>query len=323
MPKYTVDYLYNEFKALASMRSDSKYANDAGYWTDGCCNWGARHVLKEDCQTMAREFTKMESLDDKAIAEEFKSCTKKSEFDFKKSDLNRRLNELGSGLHIRTGPSSSMFGICIIWSQQGMNHHVDDKLKECQRDISRLKSQIENTKYEWVEELKRVQLEIKEIEKRMEEKKQQAMNEKDPTIKQKLLAEIETDGELLRSKYEERNQYTDKFKYVNISKHVSDLVEKLKRAVEGKTDRPRGGGSGGNGSGGNRGSGGSSGNPFGDGNGGSGNGNQDSNKPPRQRKEKDQKDNSQMILIALAVIVILFLMTNQQKSQRDEEFDYY
>lgn len=31
MPKYTADYLYNEFKALASMRSGSQYANDAGY----------------------------------------------------------------------------------------------------------------------------------------------------------------------------------------------------------------------------------------------------------------------------------------------------
>jgi hypothetical protein len=70
--------------------------------------------LREDCQTMAREFTKMESLDDKTIAEEFKNCTKKSEFDFKKNDLTRKLNELNSGLHIRTGYSSSMFGVCCI-----------------------------------------------------------------------------------------------------------------------------------------------------------------------------------------------------------------
>ena len=32
MPKYTVDYLYNEFKGLASMRKGhSAYANDSTY----------------------------------------------------------------------------------------------------------------------------------------------------------------------------------------------------------------------------------------------------------------------------------------------------
>src|SRR5436305_6627433 len=104
----------------------------------------------------------------------------------------------------------------------------------------------------------------------MEENKKKAMKEKDPAIKQKLIAEIEKDEELLKAKYQERNNYTSKFKYIDISKHVSDLVERLKRAVEGKSDKPRGGSGGGGSSGGNRGSGSSS-DPFGSN--GRGNGN--------------------------------------------------
>ena len=40
MPNYyTADYLYNDFKALASMRkSNPAYANDSTYWDDGHCN---------------------------------------------------------------------------------------------------------------------------------------------------------------------------------------------------------------------------------------------------------------------------------------------
>jgi hypothetical protein len=31
MPKYSIDYLYQEFQALAGMRNSPEYENDAGY----------------------------------------------------------------------------------------------------------------------------------------------------------------------------------------------------------------------------------------------------------------------------------------------------
>jgi hypothetical protein len=63
---------------------------------------------------MARGFQKLESLNNKTIADEMQKCTTEQEFNFKKSDLARRINEISSQLHIRTGASSSVFGVCCI-----------------------------------------------------------------------------------------------------------------------------------------------------------------------------------------------------------------
>jgi hypothetical protein len=58
--------------------------------------------------------------------------------------------------------------------------------------------------------LKRIQLEIDEINRRMEENKQKAVRETDPIKKQALIDEIEADGRLLQQKYQEHQQHSNK-----------------------------------------------------------------------------------------------------------------
>lgn len=322
MPKYTVDYLYNEFSQLAGMRTDSKYANDAGYWTGGRCDWGGSHNLREDCGTLAKGFEKMESLDGKQITDELTNTANKGEFDFKKSTLLQKINEISSGLQARTGYSSSMFGVCIIWADQAMSPYVENKMQDCRRSLENLKSQLGTETYQWVEELKRLELEIRQIEQKMKENQQKALRETDPIKKQALIAEIESDGKLLQQKYREHQEHSNKFRF-DPSKHVSDMINGMKKAIE----RSNKGGSGGSG-----------GNPNkprkpnvpNDPFGGSNNGNRsnnlpdgnDSNRTPRKRNQPE-KSNQQMLLLAIAVIVVLFFLMNQKSDHsRYPDYDY-
>jgi hypothetical protein len=80
--------------------------------------------------------------------------------------------------------------------------------------------------------LKRVQFEINQIEARIEENRKKAAKETDPVSRAKILAEIEKDGELLKTKLEERNKYTDRFRHIDPSKYVERMIERMKRAIE-------------------------------------------------------------------------------------------
>src|SRR6185369_17799990 len=98
----------------------------------------------------------MESL--REIKEELKKCTSKSEYDAKKNNYIRKCEESLRGLQEKT-TSSSMFGVCIIWSDEGMDKHVISKLSSFQKDLTKLKGDLEREDYKWVQELKQLQLE--------------------------------------------------------------------------------------------------------------------------------------------------------------------
>ena len=67
----------------------------------------------------------------------------------------------------------------------------------------------------------------------MEEKKKKAMDPNlSPQEKLAILEEIEADGRLLQSKYEKRNELTNRFRHIDPSKHVSKLIERIKQAIE-------------------------------------------------------------------------------------------
>jgi len=321
MKGYTAEDLKKHFERCGRIRiGKNEFTNDAGYWTGGTCNWGANHNLLEDSRTIANSFAKIDDL--AKITEVLKNCHSNQEYEAKKANFIQKCDESINGLRPRCGPSSSMFGICIIWADQAMSPEVEKEIEKCKREVEKIKNAVAKASYKWVEELNRIQLEIDQIKKKMEETKRKAMNEKDPKKRAALLLEIEEDGKLLQQKYREHQEHSNKFGHIDPSKYVSGLVEAMKRAIE-KSDKSGNGGGGGNPNRPNRPN-----KPGGDsgGNGGGGSGDlpdDDPNKPPRQKREKAEKDNSQMILMVVAVIVILFLMTNQPKPQRDEEFDYY
>ncbi|CAJ0641874.1 2680_t:CDS:2 [Entrophospora sp. SA101] len=95
---YTTEEIYNKFKEL-----------------------GGSHNLREDCGTLARGFEKFESLNGEKITEELTKTLSKQDFDFKKSILLQKINEISSGLQART---------------------------ECRRELDTLRSQLGQETYQ-------------------------------------------------------------------------------------------------------------------------------------------------------------------------------
>ena len=129
-----------------------------------------------------------------------------------------------------------------------MKTHVESKLQECRRSLEQLKSQLGAEKYQYIEELRLLKLEQKQIEARMAENKRKAMNEKDPSKKAALLLLIEEDGKKLEENFRKQKAIpTSKINF-NPSEHVRRIMEGVRRALAEKGGRS----SGGSGSGGNR-----------------------------------------------------------------------
>lgn len=325
MVKYTAETLYNNFKGLAGMRKGNPaYDNDSTYWDGGRCNWGGSHNLREDCGTIARGFEKLDSLNQSTIMTELTSSTTSGEFESKKQNFLRKLSELSSGLQVRTGYSSSMFGICIIWADDAMSQHIESKLAEIRRELDQLKSKLGAEEYKFVEELKRIQFEIDEIKKRMEEKKKKAMDPNlTPQEKLAILEEIKEDGKLLEQKYKEHQQYSNKYRF-DASKHISDLIERMKRAIEGKSGNNRNPRSGGSGSGGNRRKPNNPNDPFGGGNWPDPDDGNIPSRTPKSRSSDQPQNNQQLILIVVAAAVVAFIMMQKpsSSSRYAEDYDY-
>lgn len=310
---YEAETLERQFRNLGgSRRGRKKYANDAGYWTGGHCNWGGSHTLKEDCKTLASSFTKVGNLKD--IQEDLKKCTSKSEYDAKKANYIRKCEEGLRGLQEKTA-SSSMFGVCCIWSDEAMDKHVISKLNSFQTSLTKLKGDLEREDYKWVQELKQLKLEEAQITKRMEENKRKTANETDPAKKALLLQMIEEDGKRLKSNLKRQQELSNKFTF-DPNKKVDDLIEAMKRAVERTGQKKTPGGSGRNRNPNNP-------NPESsddDDNGGDDN---DRVEPGSKKEEQSNflQSNPQLILLAgIALLVLFYLYSNQSKSEPYYDF---
>jgi hypothetical protein len=231
MGKYTVTELERAFKNAGRARKSKKeFANDATYWEGGHCNWGGSHNLREDCETLAKSFNKMETLGE--IKKELEKCTSKDEYETKKTNYIRKCEETLRGLQTQTSASSSMFGICIVWSHEAMDKHVASKLEVCRQGLEKLKGDLERESYKWVQEIKQLKLEQKQIQKRMEENKKKAADKNlDPAERALLMQLMEDDGKKLKSNLEKQKSIGKKFNF-DPDKYVEDLLEKMKKAVE-------------------------------------------------------------------------------------------
>lgn len=235
---YTAQEIEKQFRNLGrSRKGRKKYSNDAEYWDGGQCNWGGCHNLEKDCQTLAGSFSKMESL--REIKEELKKCTNKSEYDAKKSNYIRKCEESLSGLQKKSA-SSSMFGVCCIWSDEGMDKHVISKLENFSNDLVKLKGELERESYKWVEELNQLNLEIGKLEAEIQKQRKEVLDEKDPIRRAKILQLIEDNGKILEEKYRKKQQFANKFNF-DPKKKINDLIESIKKAVERKNKKDLGG----------------------------------------------------------------------------------
>jgi len=126
-----------------------------------------------------------------------------------------------------------------------MNPYVENKMNDCRRQLENLKSQISGEKYQYVEKLRILKLEQKKIEARMQENKRKAMNEKDPTKRARFLQLIEENSKLLEENLRQQQAIPKSEINFDPAKHVSEMVEGMLRAIQGKNKDGSGGGGGG------------------------------------------------------------------------------
>ena len=181
MTQHTPKYLESWFKRIAIGRISSKkagnsaYANDAGYWDGGRCNWGAAHNLVEDCERLAEFFGGITELRD--CRKELVNFSNQEEFEKNKQGLLTKTTEAINGLNVKTGNNTSIGGVCIIWSDFAKN--FDSILNDFRRDLELLRTDIERVAYNEAKELQKLLSDERKLQKEIEENERKARNEPD------------------------------------------------------------------------------------------------------------------------------------------------
>ncbi|RHZ35673.1 hypothetical protein [endosymbiont GvMRE of Glomus versiforme] len=230
MVKYSVEKLEKDFKdAGRSRKGKNKFKNDAGYWTGGACNWGGSHNLKEDCETLLNSLNEMESL--REIKAELEKCTNNQEYEAKKTNYIRKCEK--SINNLQTTSTTSMFGICIVWSLEAMDKHILSKIEVCKKDLAKLKDNLERETYRWVQEIQQLKLDQNKIEGGIKENQKKLANTNDLAEKALLSQLIEDDSKKLKANMEKQKEIDKKFRF-DPDKYVSDFIERMKRNVRKK-----------------------------------------------------------------------------------------
>jgi hypothetical protein len=181
MARYTADFIERKFKGISLARAnqkrngDKRYSGDAGYWDGGRCNYGAAHNLQEDCQRLASFFTEITEL--RNVRKELINFTNQEEFEKIKQDLIVKTERFLNGLNMKTGSSTSIGGVCIIWADfaEFFNSMINDFRKE----LEMLKRDIEVVAYNEIKELKKLEADERKLQKEIEENERKARNEPD------------------------------------------------------------------------------------------------------------------------------------------------
>jgi len=92
-------------------------------------------------------------------------------------------------------------------------------------------SKQEKENYQWVQEIKSLRAEQKNIEKKLRENKQKALNKDiNPAEKALLIQLIEDDGKILKTNLEKQKDIDKKFNF-EPDKYVDDLINAMKNTV--------------------------------------------------------------------------------------------
>src|SRR4051812_33814751 len=125
-----------------------------------------------------------------------------------------------------------------------MSGNIQRFIDQAKNGISTIKSALNNENYSTVEEIKQINLEINQINQRMQENQQKALRETDPVKKLALIAAIEEDGKLLIQKQNKLAQMENRLNF-NANGYVNDMIKAMKEAIMGNSTGNSSGGSGG------------------------------------------------------------------------------
>ncbi|CAG8776964.1 6486_t:CDS:2, partial [Gigaspora margarita] len=224
---YKAEEIERKFRSVASVRIWSKkpeYSNDAG----------AAHNLKEDCQLLAKFFDKITELKNaKSKIIKFES---QEEFEKNKQNLTRQCQEAINGLQTRTGSSTSIGGICIIWAD--FSDHLDGLISAFRRDLESLSGEIDRIPYDVGKKLKKLKIEEQNLKRTIEENLKRANLEKDPDKKRKLLILVDEDKKKLQTNYEEQKKIRIGENF-DPEKSIEEFINGIEEKLSGRNKPPK------------------------------------------------------------------------------------
>ena len=241
MTRYTAQTIEQTIRGAARIRiyqkktGKSDYANDAGYWEGGRCNWGGTHNLAEDCERLAQFFTGITEL--KKSRQQLIQFNNQQEFDDNKRDLLTKTTEAINGLQMKTSNSTSIAGVCCIWSD--FEEQFKSILDDFRKDLELLKKNIENVLYNEAKELQRLNIEERELKNQIEENERKARNELDDNKRKQFTLLVDEAKEDLKKLLERKSQLKtarlgDNF---NPDQHIDDFLKAIENKLSGK-NRP-------------------------------------------------------------------------------------
>jgi hypothetical protein len=163
-------------------KAGDKASGDAGYWTEGRCNWGGSHNLMEDCEALARFFNDTNSIADNT--NEIKLSANEEIFNQKKQALISKVQNLIS--KCQTTSTSSIASVCCIWNDyfgSFLKSYLDTFSKTLQRQLK----EVQNLEPKHQTELLQLEAEAKRTENDYKENKAKADQETDPDKKAALM----------------------------------------------------------------------------------------------------------------------------------------
>ena len=206
-----------------------------------------------------------------------------------------------------------------------MDKHVTSKLNSFQKDLEKLKSDLEREGYKWVEELNQLNLEIGKLEAEIRRQRKEVLDEKDPVRRARILQLIEENGKALEGKYRKKQELSNKFNF-NPSKKINDLIESIKRSIERKNKR-NSGGNGGRNSRTNKNANSSDGESFdSDGDSNSDNDIDTNNGNNGSKNDKNTnflQKNQQLIIVAGLALLVIFYLISEKDNNKDSQTDHY
>jgi hypothetical protein len=101
--------------AAARRQAGDKSHGDAGYWTNGRCNWGGNHDLLEDCQTLANWANNIVSVE--SDTQDLTLALNEQEFNLKKQQLVSKIQDCINKCQVSSAWSIGRWkeGLIIYW----------------------------------------------------------------------------------------------------------------------------------------------------------------------------------------------------------------
>ena len=190
--------------------------------------------MKEDCQLLAKFFDKITEL--KNSKNKIVKFESQEEFEKNKRELTRQCQEAINGLQVRTGSSTSIGGICIIWAD--FSDHLDGLISAFRRDLESLSGEINRIPYDVGKKLKKLKIEEKNLKRTIEENLKRANSEKDPDKKRKLLILVDEDKKKLQANYEEQKKVSIGENF-DPDKTIDEFIKGIEDKLAGRNRPPR------------------------------------------------------------------------------------